>query len=581
MSDMGIAGSADKRFAAEVFAATDLAMTGSDFSAHHLDLAGVPVLLEFANERTRSLLLPALRHLEDPPSAAPQPDVVLQVWDSNSTGVPMPPPPVPRHDFTHRGDIAGFGTSRQLVAFHWHDFSVCLLDRDAGRGVLWVQDPGNMPYWSRSAPLRTLLHWVLMDRGMHLVHAAMVGDAHSGVLLVGGGGSGKSSTAIRCLADGMTYLGDDYVAVATDPPRAYSLYSTAKLYVGDPRPAGRPLMSPAPNDEKVVLELGEHDTQLRRRLPISAIATLRFCEQDESDLEEVDSATLMTAAIFTTLAQLPHAGAPLHRLMQDLVAQVATMRVRLGRDPDSVVSAIREIVSGQPTIHAAIPEALPLISVVIPVHNGARFIADAVASVLAQEYAALELIVVDDGSTDELDAAVANLPVAVEYLRQPQQGPAAARNAGIARARGEVLAFLDVDDLWPPNVLEILLDVMLNQGSDVVTGWAQMALYDDTNGTTTSVGVPEVSFPHYIGAALYRRSAFDAVGLFDPGLQYGEDTDWFKRLQESDQVLRRIPLTTLVVRRHGANMTRGKNPVELGVVRTVKKSLDRRRLRDG
>jgi len=581
MSDMRIPGTAEHRFTADVFAATDLAMTGSDFSAHHLDVAGVPVLLEFANERTRSLLFPALRHLEDPPSAAAQPEVVLQVWDSDSTGVRMPPPPVSRRDFTSRGDITGFGNGRHLVAFHWHDFSVCLLDREAGRGVFWVQDPGNMPYWSRSAPLRTLLHWVLMDRGMHLVHAAMVGDAHSGVLLVGGGGSGKSSTAVRCLADGMTYLGDDYVAVATDPPRAYSLYSTAKLCVGDPLPAGRLMMRPTPDDEKVVLSFDEHAAQLRRQLPIRAVATLRFCERDESDLEEVDAETLQNAATFTTRAQLPHAGAPVHRLMQDLVAQVATMRVRLGRDPDSVVSAIREILSGRPTIHAPIPEKLPLISVVIPVHNGARFIADAVGSVLAQEYEAMELIVVDDGSTDGLDAAIADLPVTVKYHRQPRQGPAAARNSGIALARGEVLAFLDVDDLWPTGVLKELVTVMLDDGSDVVTGWAQLALYDDTTGTTTPVGVPQATFPYYIGAAMYRRSVFDDVGLFDTDLQYAEDTDWFRRLQESDRVLQRVPLTTLVVRRHGANMTGGKSTVELGVVRALKKSLDRRRLRDG
>lgn len=91
---------------------------------------------------------------------------------------------------------------------------------------------------------------------------------------------------------------------------------------------------------------------------------------------------------------------------------------------------------------------------------------------------------------------------------------------------------------------------------------------------------PEASFPYYIGAGLYRRSVFCAIGVFDPQMRYGEDTDWFARLHESGRTLHRLPLATLVVRRHGENMTRGKDLVELGVVRAVKKSLDRRRLRN-
>jgi GT2 family glycosyltransferase len=73
---------------------------------------------------------------------------------------------------------------------------------------------------------------------------------------------------------------------------------------------------------------------------------------------------------------------------------------------------------------------------------------------------------------------------------------------------------------------------------------------------------------------------FDTVGVFDPDMQYGEDTDWFARLHESGRTVHRLPLATLVVRRHSENMTRDKDLVELGVVRAVKKSLDRRRLRE-
>ena len=560
---------------AEVFAAADHALTRPERSVHHFDIAGVAVMVEFAGKRLRDLFLPALRHLEESPTAARRPQARLVVWDSDSTMVAMPPPPVAHDAFSARGELLGFDDERYLIAFQSSEFSVSLLDRDEGRGVYWVQDAQNLPSWSLSAPLRTLLHWILMDRGRHLVHGAAVGDEQSGVLLVGAGGSGKSTTAIRCLAAGMHYLGDDYVAISADPPRAYSVYSTAKLFATDPRPAGR-LLSPSPGGEvKVVLALDEYPAQLPRELPIRTIATLDFTNDEESAVECIDSSALFRAAVVTTLAQLPHAGAPLLRLIRDFTAQVTTARVKLGRDPDSVVSVIRQIATeGRPPPHGNPPS---LISVVIPVHNGARFLAEAIASVLAQEYESLEVIVVDDGSTDDLKSAVAGLPVEVTYLHQSQQGPAAARNSGIRVARGDFVAFLDVDDLWTPGMLHELFGAIVAHECDVVAGWTQMAQYDESTGATTPVGSLEASFPYYIGAGLYRRSVFDTVGMFDHELRYAEDIDWYARLHESGRSVHRLPVVTLVRRRHEGNMTHGKDVVGLGVVRAVKKSRDRRR----
>ena len=490
----------------------------------------------------------------------------------------MPPPPLPpkflsRKAFTNRGELPGFGSDRLLLAFHPSEFSLSLLDRDARRGVFWVQDSRNLPDWSRSAPLRSLLHWILLDRGRHLVHGAAVGDSRSGVLLVGSGGSGKSTTALRCLAGGMRYLGDDYVAIAADPPRAYSLYSTAKLFADDPRPAGRVLTRPTAQDVKVVLALDDHAEQLTRELPIRAMATLDVTSRAESSAVDAAPSTLFRAAVSSTLAQLPYAGAPLLRLMRDFMAQVTSSRIALGSDPAGVVAVIRELA-------AASGNVTTLVSVVIPVHNGARFLPAAVASVLAQDYPALEVIIVDDGSTDGLHRVVEDLPIDVIYLRQSQQGPAAARNAGIAAARGDFIAFLDVDDLWPAGSLQELLGTALACEFPVVAGWTQMARYDESTGVTTPFGSPEDSFPHHIGAALYTRTVFDSVGLFDPEMRYGEDIDWFARLGESGRTVHRLPSPTLVHRLHSSNMTHGRGVVELGVVRAVKKSLERRRSRE-
>ncbi len=95
----------------------------------------------------------------------------------------------------------------------------------------------------------------------------------------------------------------------------------------------------------------------------------------------------------------------------------------------------------------------PLVSVIIPTYNRARFLKEALASVLAQTYRPLEIIVVDDGSTDETSKVVSRFPV--RYVRTPHRGVAAARNRGLSKARGALIAFLDSDDLWLPRKIEV------------------------------------------------------------------------------------------------------------------------------
>jgi glycosyltransferase involved in cell wall biosynthesis len=93
------------------------------------------------------------------------------------------------------------------------------------------------------------------------------------------------------------------------------------------------------------------------------------------------------------------------------------------------------------------------ITAIIPVHNGERHLAEAIQSVLAQTLPPGEIIVVDDGSTDASAAIAQSFGAPVRVLAQPNLGPAAARNLGLAHATGDLLAFLDADDLWTPNKL--------------------------------------------------------------------------------------------------------------------------------
>jgi glycosyltransferase involved in cell wall biosynthesis len=225
----------------------------------------------------------------------------------------------------------------------------------------------------------------------------------------------------------------------------------------------------------------------------------------------------------------------------------------------------------------------PLVSVIIPVFNGEAFLREAVQSVLDQKYSPVEIIVVDDGSTDGTANVARSLPENVRYLRQSNQGPAAARNRGIEHARGSLIAFTDADDLWPPAKLELQLPCLIKDPAiEIVMGRIQQVLLSGTvNGQTQSEEFGEPAFSVNLGSAVIRKSVFDRVGLFDETMRYSEDVDWFMRAREGGAAIMTIDAVTLFYRQHEQNMTRGKSTSELNVLKALKRSLDRRREREG
>jgi hypothetical protein len=557
---------------------------------HVFDVAGTKVRLLFAGERLVPDLVPALEHLRSAPGS--HPDVTFNIWDSESTGVTMPPPPCDRTHFTDRGDLWGFTSERYRLAFHWIECSVNLMDRHERTGIFWIQASHTLPYWTKASPLRTLFHWWMEMNGRQLLHAAAVGDHNGAVLITGRGGVGKSTTALASLAHGMNYVADDYLIVSLDPePAVYSLYSTAKL---NPDQVGTfPELAPLASslglqgDEKAVLRLfPKFAAQIARAMPLRAIVTPRFTTHDATTFTPVSRELLHRAAAFTTMSQLPYAGRYTHDFIGRLTERVPGFEIALGSDLTGVVRAISQLLAeGAETAGSAPrpPEptgAPPLVTVIVPVYNGAMFLRAAIENILGQGYPSIEIIVVDDGSTDDIDGAVASVASDLRFFKQSNAGAAAARNRGIRDASGEFIAFLDVDDLWPEGNLRVFVEFMRGHPDiDVVHGYGQLMEFDATTGGYEYVGNPHESFPFYIGAALFRRRAFEKVGLFDPELRFAEDTDWFNRAIESQIGLERLPQVSLLVRRHGQNLTHGKSLVELNTLRVFKKALDRKRQR--
>ncbi len=556
-------------------------------------VGGTTVCLSFAGRNLVPHLTPALEHLRI--EKCDSPDVTFCIWDSESTGTEMLPPPCGWDCFTDRGDIWGFNSRRIKTAFHWIECSVNLMDLEQNTAIYWVQTAGTLPYWVHASPLRTLFHWWMEKNGCQLLHAAAVGTEEGAVLITGKGGVGKSTTALSCLNEGLYYMADDYVIASVEPhPLVYSLYSTAKLnadHVHNFPDFTRFVKNPEKLDqEKAVMFLfPEMKEQILPSMPLKAILTPQVMNQGETSFSPVQHWTIHRAMSFTTMSQLPYVGRHTHEFVGTLSSLLPAYTLELGRDLQRIPAAVSKFIHVTPRyqpVHslqpdsAENPESKPLVSVIIPVYNGENFIMDAIEHVMSQNYPALEIIIVDDGSTDRTAEIINELPVDIRYFRQPNSGPASARNRGIRDASADLLVFLDVDDLWPENNLRLLENEMQNEpDADVIRGYAQIMEYSEETGEYDFVGNPVEAFPDYIGAAIYRSSAFEKVGLFDTTLKFGEDTDWFNRAGELHLNVKRLEDMTLLVRRHGKNMTHGKDMIELGALRVFKKSMDRERAR--
>lgn len=200
----------------------------------------------------------------------------------------------------------------------------------------------------------------------------------------------------------------------------------------------------------------------------------------------------------------------------------------------------------------------PLVSVIIPVYNTAAFLATAVESVLAQTYQPLEIIVIDDGSTDESAQVARQFGDKVRYLHQLNQGPAAARNQGIALARGELLAFLDADDWWHPHKLQCQVAHFAQQPD---LGYVLCHMRTQIEAAATWPAA--LNQAHYQNeppcflpsALLVRRSIFDQIGPFDERYRYSDDADWFLRAKDAVIPYAVVPAPLVYKRIHDRNLS--------------------------
>ncbi len=225
----------------------------------------------------------------------------------------------------------------------------------------------------------------------------------------------------------------------------------------------------------------------------------------------------------------------------------------------------------------------PLVSVVIPAFNVAWCVEKAIDSALAQTHPAVEVIVVDDGSSDDTPRVLASYGDRIRGLQQPNGGMSNARNAGIRAAQGEYIAFLDADDWWLPEKLERQLQLML---ADPTLGFTSAAalVVDDKGNVLNHWNCPgiegnqlEYLFQHHAAVAggcssvMMRKNLFDQVALFDETLHGFEDPDLWIRLSAVTGYSCVNEPMVMVLRREGS-VSRNLRSMRAAAIRSMHKN---------
>jgi glycosyltransferase involved in cell wall biosynthesis len=208
----------------------------------------------------------------------------------------------------------------------------------------------------------------------------------------------------------------------------------------------------------------------------------------------------------------------------------------------------------------------------VPVWNGEKYLAQALASIFAQSYRAFEVIIVDDGSTDRTAAIIAAQPHKLRLIRQENAGPVVARNRGIAAAAGDLIAFLDYDDLWEPWKLELQVAAFTsNPGLAICTGLVREFMEHESAHRIAVVG-------NISSAMMISRQAVNRIGPLNQNLNHADIPEWLLRARAAGCQQAVLPEVLTLRRRHAGNRSQFYNArARLEYISVLKANLDRNR----
>lgn len=303
-----------------------------------ISVGGLTLKFNFAGPSLIPTFFNAFNHLESHDAIVGGKKLTIFFWDSKSTNSP-PLDKVPwkgeqRH---HLGLIESWTDDQFFTLQQPGSDAIYMLNKKKNEAIYWVSEPTVIPYWESDFPLRMIFHWWLIDTPLQPVHAGAVGTEKGGLLLVGKGGSGKSTSTMSCLNSQLKIAGDDYILLDTKSNVAFSLFSLSKLNKRSIQLLNHDNLNPnkldEPVDDKYRIRLyPAFKDSLIKKIPLIAILLPEVTKAEKTSIEKSNAAQAILALSPTTLFQLPGLREKSFKKMSDFVRQIPSYRLLLGTD---------------------------------------------------------------------------------------------------------------------------------------------------------------------------------------------------------------------------------------------------------
>ena len=311
-----------------------------------LRIAGYPVRVRVAGRRWAELIHAAMGHLSAP-SVVGRPSLSIDVWDAEETGVPVPMPA--QFDLSAPPILMRMSEDGQLVGEE-RPHGMVWFDRAADRILGCIESTRRLNLDERARPFHKLISPWLEDNGIQFVHSGLIEHQGRGILFVGNGGAGKSTSSISCLRAGMGYLGDDFLGLGQEGGRfiGHGLYASCLLNVHHIKrfPDLQPLGS-APNhahEDKFVLYLAQaFPKSLQRRATVDALVLPRVVDQETTTYRPATKIAALKAIAPTSVMYLPRPNRTAFERLSTLVEKTPCFWLELGRRIDSIPVAVRAL----------------------------------------------------------------------------------------------------------------------------------------------------------------------------------------------------------------------------------------------
>jgi hypothetical protein len=316
-------------------------------------IGGKKIELSLANPALRELFCNALAHLEI--AAGDEVNFTFHIWDEASSGIGPPPPCWSRKEVFGHGEITAFIDAERYLQVAV-DKSIIAAHRFPGKAAVWLRSPGDLEEWERAAPLRALINWWASGFDYFNVHAASVGHAAGGVLIVGPGGVGKSHTAIACLDSDLFYVSDDYCLLGTGGrPSTASVYSTAKLFASDlhrfPMLQEREKEAFRTQEDKAVFYLNEiAPDRLSSGFPVRAVLLPHPSGRRDTQIKRAPASAALLFLGRDNVLRWPSIGRIAFGRIASALRSLPCFRLEAGSDLSQIPGTIASLLDTVPTL---------------------------------------------------------------------------------------------------------------------------------------------------------------------------------------------------------------------------------------